>query len=118
ERRKGEARFLDPVLRALEATEREASDSLEADRTDPSSQVETATAASDPDEPPALSWSIGTIEVEQGSLRFADQAFEPKPLSLALDELRASVIGLASPQPSPARIELAAVSSDGAQIEA
>ncbi|HRO59648.1 MAG TPA: DUF748 domain-containing protein, partial [Burkholderiaceae bacterium] len=99
ERRKGEARFLDPVLRALEAS------------------AGSSATGSPAVEPPAFEWSVGTIEAEQGRLRFADQAFEPKPLELVLDEWQTTLTGLSSLQSSPARIELAATASDGARIE-
>ena len=117
ERRKGEDRFLDPVLRALETSEASAEPQASEVKAS-NSQTKGSAESSLQTDSPAFAWSVGSIEVEQGRLRFADQAFEPKPLELSLNEWQATVTGLAAPQPSPARIEFGATASDGSRIEA
>jgi uncharacterized protein involved in outer membrane biogenesis len=115
ERRAGEAGFLEPVARALApgAAARSTPDA------GPGSASESGLApAPDSDSAGAFTWSIGKLAIEAGRLNFDDQAFSPRPLRLAVEELAIEVLGLAEPATGPAKVSLSALADGGEQLAA
>ncbi|MCM5570645.1 DUF748 domain-containing protein [Burkholderiaceae bacterium FT117] len=102
ERRAGEARFLEPVMRALE--------------TRPVSGAGAPPAAQADSPAGRLSWFIGTIAVDEGRLLFDDRAFSPKPLRFELSALQFEASGLGQPQAQPAALKLSARGGNGEML--
>jgi uncharacterized protein involved in outer membrane biogenesis len=126
ERRRGEARFLEPVLAVLE---RQGGDK----ESEAKGAGEKGAAEGDAEENPAgekgaeaagaaaqtgFAWSIGTLVVERGQLAFDDQDFAPKPLKLALQPVDIEVAGLGLPQVEPAQLKLSARAGGGETLAA
>ena len=109
ERRADEEAFLEPVVKAL------GSDAAESDTAE-SKPAESKPAATEPSPAGAFEWSIGQIVVEDGRLRFDDQAFSPKPLGLQFGKIAIEMNGLG--QSSGATIRLSALADGGERLSA
>ncbi|TXL68745.1 DUF748 domain-containing protein [Zeimonas arvi] len=96
-RRSGEARFLDPVLSALERR-----------------AAQGATAA----DGSGFAWSIATIAIDHGRLAFDDQAFTPQPLRVALAPFDIALDGFGLPQQQPAQLKFSGRTADGEVLAA
>jgi len=94
ERKAGQARFLEPVLAALErgTGERRAADAA------PPADTRQAEAT--------VQWRVDEIRLTGGKLAFADQRFEPGPLRLETRALDGAVRRLDSDPAVPAEFEL------------
>lgn len=104
ERRKGEDRFLDPLLSALERR--------------PAAPAAQGTPGAPDAGGAGFAWSIGTIAVEQGRLAFDDEAFAPQPLRVALAPFDLELGGLGLPQQQSAHLEFSGRTADGEVLAA
>lgn len=98
-RRRGEARFLEPVLAWLERG-----------RTGPAPAAQPSGAVP--------RWRVGEIALSGGRLDFVDERFSPRPLAFRLDAVRLGVHGAASGFPEAIRVEAAAELNGGGRLEA
>jgi hypothetical protein len=110
ERRAGEARFLERVLRALERGAQGAASG---------EPVDSAAAGADAGgRKSGFAWSIDEIALANGQWVVDDQQFSPRPLRLDLAEMAIEVTGLASPQQQPAQVKLSARGEGGKVLKA
>lgn len=113
ERRAGEARFLERVLRALE---RGAQPAGSGESVEP---VDSAAADKDAAAPKSgFAWSIDEIALANGRWVVDDQQFAPRPLRVDLAEVAIDVKGLASPQQQAAQVKLSARGEGGKVLKA
>lgn len=100
-RRAGQTRFLQTVLDALPATAAAA----------PSAAAPSATAPV---------WSVGAFEIRAGAIDFRDQRFQPRPLSLRVKDLQATLgrIGNQAGEPVPLTLRLGLDSGETLQARA
>lgn len=109
-RRSGEARFLDPVLSALER--QAAAAGTKGAEVPPGATVAPAADGA------GFAWSIAAIAIDQGRLAFDDQAFTPQPLRVELAPFDIELRGLALPQQQPAQLKFAGRTADGEVLAA
>jgi uncharacterized protein involved in outer membrane biogenesis len=123
ERGADEAGYFEAVTKALAASK----DGHRAERSSsapalsawaPSTRPSPTSAPSVPQSPPPVSWSIGSLRIEQGRLVFDDRAFEPRPLELTVDEIALAASGLGSGPKQVSRLTLSGRANGGETLSA
>ena len=115
QRKAGQARFLEPVLAALERP-RERSAAPAGSGTGSSGSGSTATNANAA--PAPLQWRVDEIAFTGGKLAFGDAQFDPKPLRLDAGPIDLTVRKLASDPDVAADFDLALALAGGERVQA